>query len=200
MEGIQKKIAVLNDLSGYGRCSLTAAMPVISALKVQCCPVVTAVLSNHAGYPECYMDDYTDRMEAYLEPWRKMGFEMDGIMTGFLGSARQASIVADFIRDFKRENTQVLVDPTMGDHGHLYSVCDEDLIEAMRELMQYADVVTPNLTEACALTDTLYQENGWSKRKLSDLTWKLHLLGARSVILTGVVKGKQILNVILSCN
>ena len=118
MEGIQKKIAVLNDLSGYGRCSLTAAMPVISALKVQCCPVVTAVLSNHAGYPECYMDDYTDRMEAYLEPWRKMGFEMDGIMTGFLGSARQASIVADFIRDFKRENTQVLVDPTMGDHGH----------------------------------------------------------------------------------
>ena len=74
MEGIQKKIAVLNDLSGYGRCSLTAAMPVISALKVQCCPVVTAVLSNHAGYPECYMDDYTDRMEAYLEPWRKMGF------------------------------------------------------------------------------------------------------------------------------
>ena len=66
----------------------------------------------------------------------------------------------------------------------------------MRELMQYADVVTPNLTEACALTDTLYQENGWSKRKLSDLTWKLHLLGARSVILTGVVKGKQILNVI----
>ena len=156
--GMQKKIAVLNDLSGYGRCSLTAAMPVISALKVQCCPVVTAVLSNHAGYPECYMDDYTDRMEAYLEPWRKMGFEMDGIMTGFLGSARQASIVADFIRDFKRENTQVLVDPTMGDHGHLYSVCDEDLIEAMRELMQYADVVTPNLTEACALTDTLYQE------------------------------------------
>ena len=108
-----------------------------------------------------------------------MGFEMDGIMTGFLGSARQASIVADFIRDFKRENTQVLVDPTMGDHGHLYSVCDEDLIEAMRELMQYADVVTPNLTEACALTDTLYQENGWSKRKLSDLSWKLHLLGAR---------------------
>ncbi len=98
--------------------------------------------------------------------------------------------MADFIRDFKRENTQVLVDPTMGDHGHLYSVCDEDLIEAMRELMQYADVVTPNLTEACALTDTLYQENGWSKRKLSDLTWKLHLLGARSVILTGVVKGK----------
>ena len=195
MEGIQKKIAVLNDLSGYGRCSLTAAMPVISALKVQCCPVVTAVLSNHAGYPECYMDDYTDRMEAYLEPWRKMGFEMDGIMTGFLELPDRRDR-GRFIRDFKRENTQVLVDPTMGDHGHLYSVCDEDLIEAMRELMQYADVVTPNLTEACALTDTLYQENGWSKRKLSDLTWKLHLLGARSVILTGVVKGKQILNVI----
>ena len=94
MEGIQKKIAVLNDLSGYGRCSLTAAMPVISALKVQCCPVVTAVLSNHAGYPECYMDDYTDRMEAYLEPWRKMGFEMDGIMTGLPDRRRSWQILS----------------------------------------------------------------------------------------------------------
>ncbi len=193
---IQKKIAVFNDLSGYGRCSLTAAMPVISALRVQCCPVVTAILSNHAGYPECYMDDYTDRMELYLEPWRKMGFKMDGIMTGFLGSSRQASIVSDFIRDFKQENTFVLVDPTMGDNGHLYSVCDEELIEAMRELIQYADVITPNLTEACALTDTPYKEKGWSRRSLSDLTWKLHLLGAHSVVLTGVIKGKQILNVI----
>ena len=85
----------------------------------------------------------------------------------------------------------------MGDHGHLYSVCDEDLIEAMRELMTARGRChAKSATEACALTDTLYQENGWSKRKLSDLTWKLHLLGARSVILTGVVKGKQILNVI----
>ncbi len=87
MEGIQKKIAVLNDLSGYGRCSLTAAMPVISALKVQCCPVVTAVLSNHAGYPECYMDDYTDRMEASLEPWilrfRQTGVDRGRFYPGF---------------------------------------------------------------------------------------------------------------------
>ncbi len=196
MAEIQKKIAVLNDLSGYGRCSLTAAIPVISALNVQCCPVVTAILSNHGGYPECYIDDYTERMESYIAPWRKMGFEMDGIMTGFLGSPRQASIVSDFIRDFKRENTLVLVDPTMGDNGKLYSICNEELIESMRELIQYADVVTPNLTEACALTETPYKEKGWTKRALSDLTWKLQLLGARSVVLTGVIKGRQIINVI----
>lgn len=191
-----KKIAVLNDMAGYGRCALTAAIPVISALRVQCCPVVTAVLSNHAGYPSCFFDDYTDRMESYIAPWKEQGFEVDGIMTGFLGSARQAAIAADFIRSFKREGSLVLVDPAMGDGGRLYRLCDQPMVDAMKELCQYADIVTPNLTEACALTDTPYQETGWSRRKLSDLTFKLLMLGAKAVILTGVVKGHLVLNVI----
>ena len=82
----QKKIAMINDLSGYGRCSLTVAIPVISAMKVQCCPVPTSILSNHTGYPSCFFDDYTDRMPGYIEQWKKLGFSFDGIMTGFLGS------------------------------------------------------------------------------------------------------------------
>lgn len=191
-----KKIAAINDIAGYGRCALTAAIPVISALKVQCCPVVTAVLSNHAGYSSCFFDDYTDRMEAYIEQWKQLGFSFDGIMTGFLGSARQAEIVTDFIRYFKKDQTMLLVDPTMGDHGVLYRVCDESLCDSMKELIQHADIITPNLTEACVLTDTPYQEKGWSKRKLADLTWKLLLLGAGAVVLTGVVKGNLVLNVI----
>lgn len=191
-----KKIAAINDMAGYGRCALTAAIPVISALKVQCCPLITAVLSNHAGYPSCFFDDYTDRMEAYIEEWKKLDFSFDGIMTGFLGSARQVEIVTEFIRYFKKENTLLLVDPTMGDNGMAYSVCDQQLFDGMKELVQYADIITPNLTEACILTDTLYQEKGWSKRKLADLTYKLLLMGAGAVVLTGVVKGSLILNVI----
>lgn len=192
-----KKIAVINDIAGYGRCALTAAIPVISALKVQCCPLITAVLSNHAGYPSCFFDDYTDRMVPYIEEWKRLEFSFDGIMTGFLGSVRQVEIVTDFIRHFKKEHTtMLLVDPTLGDNGTTYSVCDRQLCEGMRELIQYADIITPNLTEACILTDTPYQEKGWSKRKLSDLTYKLLLMGAGAVVLTGVVKGSLVINVI----
>ena len=191
-----KRLAVINDLTGYGRCALTAAIPVISALQVQCCPLVTAILSNHAGYPSCFFDDYTERMEAYIEEWKKQGFAFDGIMTGFLGSARQVSMVLDFIRSFKKEHAMLLVDPTLGDHGMLYRICEKELCEELRELIQYADIITPNVTEACLLTETPYQEKGFSRRQLSDLTYKLLLMGAGAVVLTGVVKGSQILNVI----
>lgn len=191
-----KKIAMINDIAGYGRCALTAAIPVISALKVQCCPLPTAILSNHAGYPSCFFDDYTDRMEPYIEEWKKMDFKFDGIMTGFLASPRQVDIVLDFILHFKSRDTLVLVDPVMGDNGSAYRVCSGELCDGLRELIPYADVITPNLTEACLLTDTPYKETGWSKRRLSDLTYKLLLMGAGAVILTGVVKGSLILNVI----
>ena len=191
-----RKLAVLNDMAGYGRCALTAAIPVISALGVQCCPVVTAVLSSHAGYPHCFFDDYTDRMEPYIAQWKTLGFEMDGIMTGFFGSAREARIAADFIRHFKREGSMVLVDPTMGDNGRLYGVCDEALCGAVKELFPVADIVTPNLTEACFLTGTPYRESGWDKNSLTELVGRLQNLGAGAVVLTGVTRGDRILNVV----
>lgn len=191
-----QKIAVFNDMAGYGRCALTAAIPVISAMKVQCCPIPTAILSNHAGYPSFYMDDYTERMGPYIEEWDHLGFSFDAIMTGFLGSVRQVKIIEDFILRFKKERTLLLVDPVLGDHGSAYGICGRDLCEEIRELIQYADVITPNLTEACILTDTPYTEHGWSKRKLADLTCKLIMMGAKAVVLTGVVKGNLIYNVI----
>ena len=89
----QKKIAVINDLSGYGRCSLTVAIPILSALKVQCCPVPTSILSNHTGFPVYFLDDYTEKMEPYLEKWTELGLEFDGIFSGFLGSEAQIGIV-----------------------------------------------------------------------------------------------------------
>ena len=97
----QKKIAVINDISGFGRCSLTVALPIISAMKVQCCPVLTSIFSNHTGYPEYFFDDYTAKMPEYIEKWKRLGLEFEGICSGFLGSKEQIDIVRDFIRDFR---------------------------------------------------------------------------------------------------
>ena len=99
----QKKIAMINDLSGYGRCSITAALPVLAALKIQCCPVPTSVLSNHTGFPVYFFDDYTDKMEPYIEKWKELGLSFDGIVSGFLGSERQIQIVKDMITEFQSD-------------------------------------------------------------------------------------------------
>lgn len=191
---MQKKIAVINDISGYGRCSLTVEIPIISYMGVQCCPVPTAVLSNHMGYPHYFIDDYTQRMGEYIDNWRKLGLRFDGIATGFLGSAEQIAIVKGFIRDFAREDTMVIVDPVMGDHGRLYVTYTEELCRQMRELVGQADIATPNLTEACRLADVLYREGRWQKKELYAMAERIAGLGPRRVVITGIVQGSFIAN------
>lgn len=146
-----KKIAVLNDLSGMGKCSLTAAIPVISVMGIQACPLPTAVLSAQTGFPSYYFDDYTDRMDAIMEEWKKMDFYPDGIYTGFLADARQADKAVEFIEQFAKEDTKILIDPVMGDNGEEYPIYTEALCEKMRFLVRRATVITPNLTEALLL-------------------------------------------------
>ena len=146
-----KKIAVLNDLSGMGKCSLTAAIPVISVMGIQACPLPTAVLSAQTGFPSYYCDDYTDRMDAIMEEWKKIDFYPDGIYTGFLADARQADKAVEFIEQFAKEDTKILIDPVMGDNGEEYPIYTEALCEKMRFLVRRATVITPNLTEALLL-------------------------------------------------
>lgn len=146
-----KKIAVLNDLSGMGKCSLAAAIPVISVMGIQACPLPTAVLSAQTGFPSYYCDDYTDRMDAIMEEWKKMDFYPDGIYTGFLADARQADKAVEFIEQFAKEDTKILIDPVMGDNGEEYPIYTEALCEKMRFLVRRATVITPNLTEALLL-------------------------------------------------
>ena len=146
-----KKIAVLNDLSGMGKCSLTAAIPVISVMGIQACPLPTAVLSAQTGFPSYYCDDYTDRMDAIMEEWKKMDFYPDGIYTGFLADARQADKAVEFIEQFAKEDTKIPIDPVMGDNGEEYPIYTEALCEKMRFLVRRATVITPNLTEALLL-------------------------------------------------
>ena len=144
----QKKIAAINDYSGFGRCSMAVELPVISQMRIQCCPLPTSIFSNHTGFPHFFFDDYTDKMESYIAQWKLLGLRFSGILTGFLGSERQISIVQDFIRDFRDENTLVVVDPVMGDNGRPYSTYNDQLCRAMGRLTSYADILIPNVTEA----------------------------------------------------
>ena len=139
----QKKIAAINDLTGFGRCALTVSLPVISHMKLQCCPVPTSVFSNHAGYPEYFFDDYTQRLEQYLAMWKKLGLKFDGIMSGFLGSAEQIGVVEQFVREFRRQDTVVVIDPVMGDHGKIVGTYTEEMCREMRKLVSLADIITP---------------------------------------------------------
>lgn len=192
-KGIQKKIAVINDMSGYGRCSIAVSLPVISKLKVQCCPVPTAIFSNHTGYEHYFFDDYTEKMPEYIRNWKLLGLEFSGIYSGFLGSDAQIDIVENFIRDFRTEQTLVIIDPVMGDYGKAYATFTPTLCKSMKRLVQYADILTPNLTEACILTDTPYKEK-WRKKEIRELAVKLMEMGPSKVVITGIVQGSYIAN------
>ncbi len=146
-----KKIAVINDLSGLGKCSLTAAIPVISVMGVQACPFPTAVLSNQTGYPTYFCEDFTEHMEPYMEQWKKRGFAPDGIYTGFLSDEKQADKILKLIDTFAGEDTLILTDPVMGDDGAVYPIYTEGLRKRFCELARRSYVITPNLTEALLL-------------------------------------------------
>ena len=152
-----KKIALINDMTGFGRCSIAVELPIISAFKIQVCPLPTAILSVHTGFKNYFLDDYTERMTPYIESWRKNNLHFDGIATGFLGSAAQIEIVSDFLRDF---NAPALIDPVMGDHGKIYASYTREMCRKMRGLLKFADLITSNLTEACELLNIPYPADG----------------------------------------
>lgn len=188
---MSKKIAIINDISGYGRCSISVIQPIVSHLGVQGCPLPTAIFSNHTGFPSFYRKDFTRYMQAYIDEWKKLDLHFDGIMTGFLGSARQIGIVEQFIKDFRRPDTTVLVDPVMGDNGHIYPTYTRKMCKEMKKLLAYADIITPNITEACFLTDTPYKESGWKYTELATMAKQLQLMGARKLVITGIKMGES---------
>lgn len=193
---MQKKLAVINDISGFGRCSIAVSLPIISYLGVQCCPVPTSIFSNHTGYPHFFFDDYTDKMPEYIANWKQLGLSFEGIATGFLGSARQIQIVKEFIHEFSKEGTQIVIDPVMGDYGKLYSTYTEELCQEMKQLISFADIITPNLTECCKLTDTPYKDGGWKKKELYGMAQMLSEKGPKKIVITGIRQGEFIANYI----
>ena len=191
----QKRIALVNDVTGFGRCSVAVELPLISALKVQACPLPTAILSCHTGFPTHFIDDYTSRMRPYMEDWQQNGVQFDGICTGFLGSAEQIAIVADFIRMFKQPGTRVIVDPVMGDYSKLCSSYTQEMCDGMKRLLALADIVTPNLTEACRLLDRPYPAGGRVEAaELEYMAAELAAQGPSQVVITGLSEGEMIEN------
>lgn len=147
INGRIKKIAAVHDLSGVGRVSLTAVIPILSSMGFQVCPLPTAVLSNHTQYPDYSLLDLTEEMQRIVEKWKKMDVHFDTFYSGYLASSRQIKIVEDLIAYFRRPSELVVVDPVMGDNGKLYVGMGQDMVEEMKEFIRYADVITPNLTE-----------------------------------------------------
>ena len=163
----QKRVAVINDVTGFGRCSAAVAQPIISAMKIQCCVMPTAILSVHTGFPNYFLQDYTPYLRTYMNSWEETGIEFDGITTGFIGSKEQIGLVIEFFKWFKKENTLAVVDPVMGDYGKLYSSYTDDMCQEMKKLLPYADVLTPNLTEACRILDLDYHKVDLSEEGLA---------------------------------
>ena len=181
------RVAAIHDMSGFGRCSLTVAIPVLSAMGVQCCPLPTAFLSTHTGgFTGFTFLDMTEEMPKVAAHWQELALRFHAIYSGFLASERQIGIVSDFIRTFRRSDTLVVIDPVMGDDGKAYQTYTSALCSGMTHLAELADVITPNLTEAAFLLGRPYDQLPQEEAGLQELVRELGLHGRRSVVLTGV--------------
>lgn len=195
--GRQKRIALINDVTGFGRCSVAVMAPIVSAMKIQAVTIPTAILSTHTQFPVFYFDDYTPKMNNYIQTYKDIHLEVDAIATGFLGSKEQVDIVIDFIKHFKKGKAFVLVDPVMGDHGKLYTTYTKEMCDKMKELVHYADIMTPNLTELVTLVDREYPERLPTFAQLKEMCEELSAQGPKHIVVTGIpYDDKQILNFI----
>ena len=187
-----KKILTIQDISCVGQCSLTVALPIISACGLETCVLPSAVLSTHtAGFTGYTFRDLTEDMPSIKDHWVKEGIQFDAIYTGYLGSTKQIDYVADIFEATAAENCVKIVDPAMADNGSLYPGFDADFVEAMKGLCTKADYVIPNITEACFLTGIEYKTE-YDREYVDLILQKLSALGCRNIIITGISyeKGK----------
>lgn len=181
-----KRVVTIQDISCLGKCSLTVALPIISAMGVETAIIPTAVLSTHTMFQNFTFRDLTDEIVPISNHWKQEKFRFDAIYTGYLGSKEQIGIIKDFFKDYKTEKNVIFVDPVMADNGKLYPAFDLAFAKEMAGLCGYADVIVPNITEACLMTETQYKTE-YDEGYIRDLLQKLKALGTkRAVVLTGV--------------
>lgn len=181
-----KRILTVQDISCLGKCSITIALPVISALGVECVILPTAVLSNHTLFKSFTVKDLADQIVPISEQWKSEGVEFDAIYTGYLGTIEQIDMMKDLFRTFgSGDDKLVFVDPVMADNGKLYPAFDMEYARKNTELCSHADMIVPNITEACIMTGTEYREQ-YDEAYIKDLLAKVVNLGARISVLTGV--------------
>ena len=191
------KILTIQDISCVGQCSLTVALPIISACGIETCILPSAVLSTHtAGFSGFTFRDLTDDMPAISEHWQKENIKFDCIYTGYLGSTKQIDYVIDIIEKLNKDDAKAIIDPAMADGGKLYPLFDQEYVEAMKGLCAKADYVVPNITEACFLTDTEYKTE-YDRAYIDGIVEKLIALGSKNVILTGVTYRKGFTGIVV---
>lgn len=179
-----KRIIALHDLSCFGRCSLTTALPILSAMGFQVCPVPTAIFTGHTAYAEYKMKDLTDFVPKCLEHWRQAGFKFECVYSGFLSTHAQIDQVLAYIDYY--ESALVVVDPVMGDNGTAYRSVSKQIQRHMHELVEKADLITPNVTEASILLEEEYPQKGMNFFKLKEWMTRLAEMGPQYVVITGV--------------
>lgn len=196
---IPPKVAAIHDLSCFGRCALTVIIPTLSALGAQAVPIPTALLSTHTGgFENMFFADLSREMDEISSHFSELGISFDAIYSGFLGSDAQIGRVSDFIDRFAKKDAPILVDPVMGDDGALYSTYTKELGEGMRHLVQKADIITPNYTEACFLTGTEYRPTDKMSRDeivelANSLIKKLLRFGQKKIAVTGFESADSVL-------
>ncbi|MCH5297666.1 MAG: pyridoxamine kinase [Ruminococcus sp.] len=199
-----KRVAVINDLSGFGKCSLTAAISVLSVMGHEACPMPTAVLTNQTGYKDFFSVDMTDTLPNYARMWQMLGKSFDSIYSGFVSSERQIEIISDFIDKFRKSDTLVLVDPVMGDNGKSYATYTKSICDRMCNLAKSADIITPNLTEFCIITETDYaylnsfEQSDLYLEKISDIAMSYLKKTGQQIVVTGINTDNKLYNGVFS--
>lgn len=197
---MQKRILAIHDISCYGRCSLTVALPILSMMGCECTILPTAVLSTHTGGFSGYtFTDLTSDMMRIAEHWKKEGISFDGIYTGYLGSSEQLNIVSNIIDMFATPDLKVIIDPVMGDNGKLYAGFDKSFAKGMASLCSKADVIVPNLTEAVYMTNAEYTPLPFTEEYVSNVLDSLMTLGCKNAVLTGVAFDSNTLGASVRC-
>lgn len=185
------RLLAIHDMCSFGRCSLTAAIPTLSAMGVQVCPFPTAIFSNNLTYENIDFVDFSSHMTKFMDIWQQNNYQYDAIYSGFLANAEQIAIVEDAIDRFANKDTLIMTDTAMADDGALYGVFQPDIIPAMRHLCSKATVITPNYTEACLLLDMPYEDKAPTMRELTKWCQQLAELGPEKIVITSVPAGKN---------
>ena len=181
-----KRIVTIQDISCVGKCSVTVALPIISAMGIETAILPTAVLSTHTVFKNFTFRDLTDDMIPVAEHWKREKIDFDAIYTGYLGSFKQLELVSQFFKDFRKKDNLIFIDPVMADNGKLYPGFTEVFAAAMFKLCSQADVIVPNLTEAAFMLGEPCRLEGYDEKYIKDTLKKLAACGARYVVLTGV--------------
>lgn len=183
----QKRVAAIHDISGFGKCSLTVALPILSAAGIETSVIPTAVLSTHTGgFTGFTYRDLTSDLRAFADHWKSLDIRFDALYSGFLGSFEQLEIITEIFARFKEKDNIILVDPVMADNGVLYPIFTPDFARGMAGLCRKADILVPNLTEAALVLDEPYQEGPYTKEYIEHLLKSLSHLGPKKIVLTGV--------------